>query len=221
MTSFAALLALLPDWLDPIKIVEGDTGWVEIIILLIIFAECGLLIGFFLPGDSLLFVAGFFSAKGDLWPWYFLLPALFAAAFLGDQVGYQFGRRIGPTLFHREDSRFFKQSNVVKAHDYFERRGQPAIVLARFVPVVRTFLPVVVGVSEYEYRKFLPANALGGLLWAVGVTTAGIITFHLVGEVVNVDKYIYPVVAVVIVLSFVPVFLEVMRARRHTGDAKF
>jgi len=213
------VLALLPDWLDPVNIIQDHGQLSTVLVLLIIFAECGLLIGFFLPGDSLLFLAGFFSAKGDLWPWYFLLPALFVAAFAGDQLGYQIGRKFGPALFDKPNSRFFKQSYVKKAHDYFEERGQAAIVIGRFVPVVRTFLPVVVGVSGYEYKKFLPANLLGALLWAVGVTTVGMLVQMAVGATVDIDKYLYPVVGVVVLISLIPVFVEIARSRRTPTEA--
>ena len=213
------MLALLPDWLDPVNIIQDHGQLSTVLVLLIIFAECGLLIGFFLPGDSLLFLAGFFSAKGDLWPWYFLLPALFVAAFAGDQLGYQIGRKFGPALFDKPNSRFFKQSYVKKAHDYFEERGQAAIVIGRFVPVVRTFLPVVVGVSGYEYKKFLPANLLGALLWAVGVTTVGMLVQMAVGATVDIDKYLYPVVGVVVLISLIPVFVEIARSRRTPTEA--
>lgn len=213
-----ALLALLPKWLDPVDIIQNHGTLSSWIIVGIIFAECGLLIGFFLPGDSLLFLAGFFSAKGTadgLWPWYVLLPVLFVAAFLGSECGFLIGKRIGPSLFHRKDSRFFKQSYVSKAHDYFEARGQAAIVIGRFVPVVRTFLPVVVGVVGYERHKFSIANALGALIWAVGVTTLGLALGNVLDKAINVDKYIYPVTAVVVLISFIPVLLEVRRSRRH------
>lgn len=212
------MLALLPDWLDPVNIIRDHGQFSTILVLLIIFAECGLLIGFFLPGDSLLFLAGFFSAQGFLWPWYFLFPALFLAAFAGDQLGYQIGRKFGPALFDKPNSRFFKQSYVRKAHDYFEQRGQAAIVIGRFVPVVRTFLPVVVGVSGYEYKKFLPANILGALVWAVGVTGVGFIVQKVVGTQIDIDKYLYPVVGVVIMLSLIPVFVEIAKARREPSD---
>jgi membrane-associated protein len=216
MTLFATLFALLPNWLDPKYILEQSGGWAEVVLFLIIFAECGLLVGFFLPGDSLLFLAGFFSAQGLLWHWYYLLPCLFVAAFAGDQLGYQIGRKLGPALFNRPDSKLFKQANVIKAHEYFERRGYAAIIIGRFVPVVRTFLPVVVGVSAYEYRKFLPANAIGALLWAVGVTSLGIIVQKVVGKAIDIDKYLLPVVAVIVVLSVVPVALEILKARRES-----
>ena len=213
-----ALLALIPPWLDPVNIIQNHGTLSSWIIVGIIFAECGLLIGFFLPGDSLLFLAGFFSAQGGengLWPWYILLPALFVAAFAGAECGFFIGKKIGPALFSRGDSRLFKQRYVAKAHEYFEARGQSSLVIGRFVPVVRTFLPVVVGVAGYERHKFSLANALGALLWAVGITTLGIALSNVVSETFDVEKYIYPITAVVVVLSLIPLMIEVARARRE------
>jgi membrane-associated protein len=209
------MLALLPSWLDPTKIIHDHGNASAWIVLAIIFAECGLFIGFFLPGDSLLFLAGFFSAKGDLWAWYFLLPALFIAAFGGDQLGYLLGSRIGPALFDKPDARIFKQKYVRAAHEYLEERGAIAIPLARFVPVVRTFMPIVVGVSEIRYRRYAVLDAIGALIWAVGVTSLGLILGATLKEAIDIDKYIYPVVAVVVVLSLVPVALEYRASRRR------
>jgi membrane-associated protein len=211
-----AMLALLPSWLDPKYILDhyGNSygGW---IVLAIIFAECGLFIGFLLPGDSLLFLAGFFSAKGNMWAWYVLLPALFVAAFAGDQLGYYFGSKIGPPLFDRPDARVFKQKYVRAAHEYLEERGAIAIPLARFVPVVRTFMPIVVGVSDIRYRRYAALDALGALIWAIGVTSIGLILGATLDKAIDIDKYIYPVVAVVVVLSLIPVALEYRASRRR------
>ncbi len=182
----------------------------------IIFAESGLLIGFFLPGDSLLFTAGLLSSSGKLpaLPW--LLVVAFVAAVSGDQVGYQFGKRVGPALFRRPDSRFFKQENVTRARHYFERNGSKTIVLARFVPVVRTFTPIVAGVGEMDYRIFTIFNLIGGLLWAVGISSLG---YALGDTVPNIDHYLLPVIAVVVVLSLIPVYLEFRRSRRQAQSS--
>ena len=142
-------------------------------LFLIIFAESGLLIGFFLPGDSLLFTAGLLSSQDKLPALPILLAGCFAAAVVGDQVGYLFGRRVGPSLFNRPDSRIFKQEYVEKAQNYFEEHGSKTIVLARFVPVVRTFAPIVAGVGRMHYRTFVFYNVIGGFLWAVGITALG------------------------------------------------
>ncbi|HET7652192.1 MAG TPA: DedA family protein [Acidimicrobiales bacterium] len=198
------------DVLDPKKLLDtvGTIG-----LLAVIFAESGLLIGFFLPGDSLLFTAGVLSAAGHLAPLPVLLVGCFAAAFLGDQVGYAFGNRVGPALFRRPDSRVFKQEYVEKAQSYFEKYGPKTIVLARFVPIVRTFAPVVAGVGKMHYRTFVAYNAVGGALWAVGVTTLG----YVLGEAVDIDKYLLPAIALIILASLVPVVLEVRKARRESA----
>jgi membrane-associated protein len=198
---------------DPEKLIEavGTIG-----LFAVVFAESGLLIGFFLPGDSLLFTAGLLASQGKLnLP--LILVGCFIAAVAGDQVGYAFGNRVGPALFRRPDSRFFKQEYVEKAQSYFERYGSKTIVLARFVPVVRTFAPIVAGVGSMQYRTFVTFNVVGGLLWAVGVTTLG----YLLGETIpDIDKYLLPVIAVIVLLSVLPVAVEIMKARRETRAEK-
>jgi membrane-associated protein len=200
------------DVLDPKKLLDtvGTIG-----LLAVVFAESGLLIGFFLPGDSLLFTAGVLSAAGHLAPLPVLLVGCFGAAFLGDQVGYAFGNRVGPALFRRPDSRVFKKEYVEKAESYFEKYGPKTIVLARFVPIVRTFAPVVAGVGKMHYRTFVAYNAVGAALWAVGVTTLG----YVLGEAVDIDKYLLPAIALIILASLVPVVLEVRKARRQSAAA--
>jgi membrane-associated protein len=183
-------------------------------LLVIIFAESGLLIGFFLPGDSLLFTAGLLSSQGHLAPLPVILLGCFLAAVAGDQVGYMFGARVGPSLFRRPDSRIFKQEYVEKARAYFERHGSKTIVLARFVPIVRTFAPILAGVGDMQYRTFLTFNLIGGLLWAVGVTSLG----YVLGESVpEIDKYLLPVIALIVLLSVLPVAFEILRNRRATS----
>jgi len=181
-------------------------------LLAIVFAESGLLIGFFLPGDSLLFTAGLLSSQGHLAPLPVLLVGCFVAAVAGDQVGYAFGARVGPALFRRPDSRIFKQGYVEKARHYFERHGSKTIVLARFVPIVRTFAPILAGVGEMQYRTFVTFNILGGLLWAVGVTTLG----YILGESIpDIDKYLLPIIGLIVLLSLLPVVFEYRKARRE------
>jgi membrane-associated protein len=199
----ANVLALL-DAIDPEKIIK-DFGTLAVI--LIVFAESGLFFGFFLPGDSLLILAGYFSSTGDLWPIYTLLPALFLAAFLGDQVGYLFGRKVGPSIFSRPDSRFFKQDNVDRAKTYFDKHGSKAIVMARFVPVVRTFTPIIAGVSDMHYRTFVMFNAIGAFLWAVGVTSVG----YFFGE--RFEGALPFVIVAVVIISVVPMAFEIRKAR--------
>jgi membrane-associated protein len=181
---------------------------------LIIFAESGLLIGFFLPGDSLLFIAGFLSSNAGgnvLPPLPVVLLCTFAAAVAGDQVGYLFGRKVGPALFSRRDSRIFKQKYVTKAHDFMERYGAKTIVMARFVPIVRTFAPIVAGVGEMKYRTFVTYNVIGGLLWAVGVTTLG----FFLGEIDFVEQNIEVALIAVVFVSLLPMAIELYRHRRH------
>lgn len=174
------------------------------------FAESGLLIGFFLPGDSLLFTAGLLAAKGTLnLP--VLLVGCFAAAVIGDQVGFTIGQRAGPALFKRPESRFFHQRNVDRARAYFEAHGPRTIVLARFVPIVRTFAPMVAGVAGMDRRQFSTYNVVGGFLWAVGVTSLG----YALGETIgDIDRWLLPIVLLIGAVSFVPVIREVLKARR-------
>jgi membrane-associated protein len=179
-------------------------------LFVVIFAESGLLIGFFLPGDSLLFTAGLLCSQEVL-----NLPVVLVGCFLsavaGDQVGYAFGARVGPALFRRPDSRIFRQEYVEKARHYFERYGSRTIVLARFVPIVRTFAPIVAGVGSMRYRTFVTFNVLGGLLWAVGITLLG----YVLGESIpDIDKYLLPVIGLIVVLSVLPIAIEILRSRR-------
>jgi membrane-associated protein len=178
-------------------------------LLAIIFAESGLLIGFFLPGDSLLFTAGLLASQGKL-NLAAVMIGCFVAAVVGDQVGYWFGKRVGPTLFRRPDSRLFKQENVERARAFFDEHGSKTIVLARFIPVVRTFVPIVAGVSRMHYRTFVTFNVIGAGLWAGGVTMAG----YLLGSTIpSIDRYLLPIIALIVVVSLVPVGLEARRSR--------
>lgn len=206
------MLALLPGWLDPEQIIEQGGLW---LVAAIVFAESGLLIGFFLPGDSLLFITGFLASKPEGLPHVdqplpLVLLILFAAAVAGDQVGYLFGRKVGPTLFDRPRSRFFNPANVNKAHDFLERHGSKTIVLARFVPIVRTFAPIVAGVGHMRYRTFVTFNVVGGMLWAVGVTTLG----YFLGQIDLVRDNVELAALVIVAISFVPIALELLKHRR-------
>jgi membrane-associated protein len=207
------LLAAL-DFLDPRELLERFGDWATVALWAIVFAESGLLIGFFLPGDSLLFVAGFLASTEGA-PLNIVAVSLgsFVAAALGDQVGYMFGARVGPALFRRPDSRLFKQEYVERTHQFFERNGPKTIVLARFVPIVRTFAPIVAGVGSMEYRTFVRYNLVGGFLWAVGVTQLGYWMGDTIGED-NIDKYLLPIVAAIVLLSLIPPFVEYRRHRR-------
>ena len=179
-------------------------------ILAIVFAESGLLIGFFLPGDSLLFTAGLLVAGGVLHHPLWLVCLLAAvAAVAGDQFGFLVGRRFGPGLFRRPDSRVFKQENLGRARQFFDRYGARSIVLARFVPIVRTFTPVVAGASHMPYRKFGIYNVAGGTLWACGVTTLG----YFLGQIAFVRSNIELILLAIVVVSVLPVGIELLRAR--------
>jgi membrane-associated protein len=169
-------------------------------IAVIVFAESGLLIGFFLPGDSLLFTAGFLASQGIFNIW-ILAPVAFIAAVLGDSVGYAFGQKIGKKIFHKKDSLLFHRDNIEKAQKFYEQHGKKTIILARFVPIVRTFAPIVAGVGDMHYHTFLSYNIIGGLLWGVGITVAG---YFLGKSIPNVDKYLLPIVVLIIVASIAP-----------------
>ena len=205
------LLALGPDFLDPDTLIR--TGGL-LLLLAIVFAESGLLVGFFLPGDSLLFTAGLLASAGAAGPFdvplWVLLVTEPLAAIVGDQVGYLIGRKAGPAVFNRPDSRFFQQEYVDKAYAYFERYGGRTIVIARFVPIVRTFAPVVAGVGKMDDRTFVFYNVFGGVLWGAGVTTAG----YFLGQVAFVAENLEAVILGIIGLSLLPIVVEVLRARR-------
>ena len=206
------MTTLLAGILNPRDLID-KVGLVGI--WLIVFAESGLLIGFFLPGDSLLFTAGFFASAPESIPkaLHLNLPLLlvgcFVAAVAGDQVGYLFGRRVGPALFNRPESRFFKRQNVDKAQRFFDKHGAKTIVLARFVPIVRTFAPIVAGVSKMRYRTFVTYNVVGGALWAIGVTLLG----YFLGQVDVVEQNLEITLALIVGVSLLPMVIELLRAR--------
>jgi len=172
-------------FLDPIKIIE-TLGYVGV--FAIIFAESGLFFGFFFPGDSLLLTAGLLASRGLLNE-FILVPGLFIAAVLGDQVGYWFGAKTGPMIFSRENSLLFRRKNLLAAKAFYEKHGGKTVTLARFLPLIRTFAPIVAGAAEMNYRRFLMFNLLGGFLWAVCVTMLGYTLGKLFGSVEGVDKY--------------------------------
>lgn len=205
------------DFLDPEKILDGLGPFATVGLLLIVFAESGLLFGFFLPGDSLLFTAGLLASQdkfGLNFP--VLLVGCFAAAVLGDQVGYLFGRRAGPALFRRPDSRIFKQEYVHRTKEFFEHHGPKTIVLARFVPVVRTFAPILAGVGDMRYSTFFRYNIVGGLLWGAGVTTLG---YVLGSTIKDIDRYLLPMILVIVLLSVAPALIEMRKHRKAAAGA--
>ncbi|MDO8728986.1 MAG: VTT domain-containing protein [bacterium] len=181
-------------------------------LFLIVFAESGLFFGFFLPGDSLLFTAGFLSSQG-----YFsiapLTITLFVAAVSGDAVGYFFGKKVGPKLFSRPQSFFFRPSHVDKTTKFFDKYGAKTILLARFIPIVRTFAPIMAGVGGMKYNTFAKFNMLGAFLWAVGLTTLGYVFGQ---KVPNADQYILPIVVIIIVTSFIPPIWEYLKERKSS-----
>ena len=179
----------------------------------IVFAENGLLAGFFLPGDSLLFTAGFLASQGFFSIWW-LLGLMTVAGVVGTSVGFSFGHRFGRRLFNRPNSRFFKQENILKAEQFYEEHGSKTIVLARFIPIVRTFAPIVAGIGQMPYGKFLAYNIVGSVLWVGSVTGLG---FVLGDQVKNVDHWILPIIAIIIVLSVAPGIYHMLRqpARRR------
>ena len=199
------------DLIDFIKFV-GVIG-----IALVVFAESGLLIGFFLPGDSLLFTAGFLTYTGFLnVNIHLLVLILFIAAVVGDSVGYTFGRKVGPHVFTRPNSLLFKQENIQKAQHFYEKYGGKTIIIARFIPIVRTFAPVVAGVGKMEYKRFLAFNIIGGLLWAAGITYLGYFTgtwFTKAG--IEIDHVLLPVIAGIIFISILPPAIHLLKDKKQ------
>ena len=181
---------------------------------IIVFAETGLLVGFFLPGDSLLVTAGVFAGTGQLNIVHLNL-VLIAAAILGDTVGYWFGRKTGPALFKRPKSLLFNPDHLRKAHDFYQKHGGKTIVIARFMPIVRTFAPIVAGASRMHYRTFVMFNFVGALLWAVGVTTLG----YFLGQIAFVKNNIEIALVAIVFVSIVPMAIEVLRHRRKARQA--
>ena len=181
-----------------------------LILVVIVFTETGLLIGFFLPGDSLLVTAGLVAGAGGLNIWY-LNVLLMAAAIVGDSTGYAIGFRTGPRIFTREDSRFWSRRHLIRTREFYERYGGKTIVLARFIPIIRTFAPVVAGVGQMAYRRFLFYNVLGGIGWVASLTWTGYLLGH---TIPNISQHVHIIVAVVVVLSVLPIVGEVIKARR-------
>jgi len=205
--------------LSPEGLFEALGKFATIGLIAIIFAESGLLIGFFLPGDSLLFIAGLIAAGGSDLKVSLSLPVILVgcaiAAIAGDQVGYAFGKKVGPALFNKPDSKIFKQQYVRQADAFFDRHGSKAIVLARFVPIVRTFTPILAGVGKMHYRRFVVFNVIGGLVWTVGVIMLG----YWFGNVAFIKNNIEIVLIGIVVLSIIPAALEFLRHRKQQPSA--
>ena len=179
-------------------------------IALIVFAESGLFIGFFLPGDSLLFTAGFLASQQLLDIRWLILVSLMGA-YLGDSVGYGFGHKIGPKIFKKEDSIFFHKKNILYAQSFYEKYGGKTIILARFMPVVRTFAPILAGVGKMRYHKFIFYNVIGGTLWVLGLSLLG---YTLGRTIPNVDHYLLPIIALIILVSVTPTSIHVLNTWR-------
>jgi membrane-associated protein len=176
-------------------------------VIAIIFAETGLFFGFFLPGDSLLFTAGFLASQGYIsMAW--LLFGAFVAAVLGDSVGYAFGKKIGPAIFTKDDSVFFNKKHIARAQYFYEEHGKKTIILARFIPIIRTFAPIVAGIGNMGYRTFILFNVIGGFVWTWGLLWAG----YIFGSILpNPDRYILPVIIVIIIISAAPALREIFK----------
>jgi membrane-associated protein len=196
-------------FLDPQTIIHA--GYVAIAI--VIFAECGLLIGFFLPGDSLLFTAGFLASQQlgvEVWT---LSIVCGVAAAVGPLVGYWYGAWAGPRLFNREDSMWFRRSHLIRAHEFYEQHGGKALIIARFMPVVRTFAPVVAGMAGMQYPRFVLYTVIGAIVWAVGVTWLG---YFLGSLIPDAGKYLEYIVAAIIVVSIAPPVIHLLRERNKS-----
>lgn len=205
-------MEVLTEFFNKLGNLEDLIKWGGLTVLIIIvFAETGLLVGFFLPGDSLLITAGLIAAQGYL-DIYVLNISLIIAAIIGDQVGYLFGRKTGPRIFKREKSRFFAKDHLVKANLFYERYGGKAIIYARFVPFARTFAPIVAGVGMMNYKKFVTFNILGGLLWVLSMTLAG----YFFGNIPFVKKNFEYVIIGVILLSLLPVVLGYLKHKKES-----
>jgi membrane-associated protein len=195
--------------LDPQTIIRAG----YLVIALVIFSECGLLVGFFLPGDSLLFTAGFLASQAlgvEVWT---LSVICGLAAAVGPLVGYWYGAWAGPRLFNREDSIWFHKRHLMRAHEFYERHGGKALVLARFMPVVRTFAPVVAGMARMDYSKFVLYTVVGALVWAVGVTWLG---YFLGSLIPDAGKYLEYIVAAIIIASIAPPVIHLLRERNKS-----
>jgi membrane-associated protein len=192
--------------LDPILIIKtlGLFG-----IIFVVFAETGLFFGFFLPGDSLLFTAGILASQG-IFNIYFLIISCTIVAILGDSVGYWSGKRYGKKLFERDAGFFFKKRRIQEAEEFYKKHGKYTIIIARFVPIIRTFAPIVAGIGNMKYSSFLFYNILGGILWVFGVSMLGYI---LGGMISNADKYILPIVLVIIFISVIPLIIKFIKSK--------
>ncbi|WP_158847225.1 DedA family protein [Saccharothrix deserti] len=210
--ALTSTIALGPDWLDPTKLLQGLGPYMLIGLCFIVFAECGLLVGFFLPGDSLLFTAGLFVATGVLeYPLWLVCVLLTVCALVGNVVGYWIGHRAGPALFNKPESKIFKKEYVDKTHEFFDKYGARAIVMARFVPIVRTFITAMAGVGRMDPRKYFTYSLIGGIAWAAGLTVLG----YFLGQIEFVRDNLEMMLILIVLISVVPIIIEVIKARRE------
>ncbi|MEP7075926.1 MAG: VTT domain-containing protein [Acidobacteriota bacterium] len=216
MDGLIHFLTEIKDFLNPKFLIDHMLNLLGVYVYFglwfVVFAETGLAVGFFLPGDSLLVVSGLFAAAGKL-NIAFVLLAFFLGSVLGDSTGYWTGRFMGKSLFNRESSRIFKPSRVEKAHAFFEKHGVKTVILARFIPIVRTFAPLVVGAADMPYAKFLPFSLIGGLLWISSMVLAGYFLGGVIERALGIklEDHIEKVVIVVVALSLLPPLIEFLR----------
>ncbi len=221
MSELLSTNLLLMGSIPGLDLVDVIIGLGILAIVFVIFAESGLLIGFFLPGDSLLFTAGVLYHAGVLpgslpVPFWLFLILLFIAAILGDTVGYWFGRKTGPRIFKKPDARLFKQGHIKAAQAFYEKHGGKTIIIARFVPIVRTFAPIVAGTAKMNYKRFLVFNLVGGFLWTFGVTSLGFFVgaaFEAAG--VDIDHVLLPIIALIIFLSVAPPAIHILKDKKN------
>ena len=212
LTAATDVVALGPQWLDPQYIIESLGPWALLGVALILFAECGLLVGFFLPGDSLLFITGLAVTTGLIGtPLWLVCVILVVAAFLGNVCGYWIGRKAGPAIFDKPNSKLFKRENVDRTQAFFDKYGNRAIVLGRFVPIVRTFITVMAGVGRMDAKRFFTFSAIGAVAWAAGVTLLG----AALGQIQFVRDNIEAMLILVVLISVIPIAIEFIKARRE------
>lgn len=223
----AAPTALIP-WLDPHAIIVAAGPWALLVVSLIVFSETGLLVGFLLPGDTLLLITGILTFTGTMTaegtgiqiPIWFVCLAIAAAAFLGGEVGYLIGHKAGPRIFERKESGLFSRENVVRTNHFFERFGALAIIVARFVPIVRTFAPVAAGVGHMSYRKYSLYNAVGALIWGAGLTVVGFLLGFIPPVADFVTEYIDLILIVAVLTAVVPTTFHYIQSSRRAKRAR-
>ncbi len=205
---------LIKAFFDNVYNVKGIIEWGgTLAIVAVVFAETGLLVGFFLPGDSLLFTAGIFAAAGQLNIWHLVFWTALSAV-LGDATGYWIGYKAGEPLYRRKQTWFFRRDHLLRTKEFYERHGGKTIVIARFVPIIRTFAPVVAGVAKMRYARFFSFNVWGGIGWVLGICLGG---YWLGRSIPDIDRYLHIVIGIIIFLSLIPVFVEVWRGMRNRG----